>query len=69
MWFIFIWLVDYCQMLADMTHYASGPALADERIEFQEAGSICYPAVHTLQTILAYPLNFVYLTTGYSKEL
>ena len=61
MWFIFN-EIDVFHLLADMTHYASGPDLAYDRIQYQGDEAICYAGVYTMQTILAYPLNFVYLT-------
>ncbi|GFH43870.1 predicted protein [Chaetoceros tenuissimus] len=63
MWFIFN-EIDVFHLLADMTHYASGPELAYDRIQYQGDEAVCYAGVYTMQTILAYPLNFVYLATG-----
>ena len=51
-------------MLADMFHYVSGPELAEDRLEFQGQETDCYVNVQFWQTMLAYPLNFVYLTTS-----
>ena len=64
----FIWLtfieVDFFHLLADMFHYVSGPELAEERLEFQGQETDCYVNVQFWQNMLAYPLNFVYLTTS-----
>ena len=64
----FIWLmfieIDFFHMLADMFHYVSGPELAEDRLEFQGQETDCYVNVQFWQTMLAYPLNFVYLTTS-----
>ena len=64
----FIWLmfieIDFFHMVADMFHYVSGPELAEDRLEFQGQETDCYVNVQFWQTMLAYPLNFVYLTTS-----
>eukprot|EP01083_Nonionella_stella_P269274 910955_1 len=64
----FIWLmfieIDFFHMLADMFHYVSGPELAEERLNFQGHSTDCYVNVVFWQTMLAYPLNFLYLTTS-----
>ena len=57
-WFIFIEF-DVFQLLADMTHYSSGPELANERFQYRQNESICYAGVATMQSILAYPMNFL----------
>eukprot|EP00588_Corethron_pennatum_P009500 CAMPEP_0194268120 /NCGR_PEP_ID=MMETSP0169-20130528/2500_1 /TAXON_ID=218684 /ORGANISM="Corethron pennatum, Strain L29A3" /LENGTH=455 /DNA_ID=CAMNT_0039009221 /DNA_START=95 /DNA_END=1462 /DNA_ORIENTATION=- len=65
----FIWVmfieIDFFHMLADMIHYVSGPALAEKRFDFQSHPTDCYVNVQLLQTLLAYPLNFLYLTTSF----
>ena len=65
----FIWLlfieIDVFHMLADMFHYVSGPELAEERLDFQITKEhLCFVNVQFWQTMLSYPLNFVYLTTS-----
>lgn len=64
----FIWLmfieIDFFHMLADMFHYVSGPELAEDRLNFQGHSTDCYVNVVFWQTMLAYPLNFLYLTTS-----
>lgn len=62
-WMLFI-EIDFFHLLADMFHYVSGPALAEDRLDFQGGSKMCYVNVHFVQTMLAYPLNFVYLTTS-----
>ncbi len=64
----FIWLlfmeIDIFHMLADMVHYVSGPSLAEDRLNFQGGAKDCYLNVYLFQTIFAYPMNFVYLSTS-----
>jgi hypothetical protein len=62
-WLLFIEM-DLFHLLADMFHYVSGPELAEERLEFQSVSGGCYVDVIFIQTMMAYPLNFVYLTTS-----
>jgi hypothetical protein len=64
----FIWLIfieiDFNNPLTDMFHYVSGPELAEDRLQFQGEDKACFVNVQFWQTMLAYPLNFVYLTTS-----
>ena len=55
--------IDVFHLLADMVHYVSGPELAEQRLEFQAEAKDCYINVPLFQTLFAYPMNFVYLTT------
>lgn len=63
-WTMFI-EIDFFHALADMFHYVSGPELAEERQEFMGDPHDCYVNVQLVQTLLAYPLNFLYLSTSY----
>ena len=62
-WVLFL-EIDFHHLLADMFHYVSAPALAEDRLEFQGGSHNCYVNVQFLRTMLSYPLNFVYLTTS-----
>ena len=64
-----IWLVfyeiDFFQVLADMFHYVSGPELAEARLDFQDGTrNECFVNVRFVQTMMQYPLNFLFLTTS-----
>ena len=63
-WLVFFEDIDFSQTLADMFHYVSGPELAEERLAFQGGTKDCYVNVQFWQNMLAYPLNFLYLTTS-----
>jgi hypothetical protein len=62
-WAVFV-EIDMFHLLADMVHYISGPELAWSRLEFQESPDDCFLDTAFLNDILAYPTNFLYLTTG-----
>jgi len=66
----FVWVffieIDFFHALADASHYVSGPDLAEARLDFQGGvQSACYLNVQVVQTLMAYPLNFLYLATRY----
>ena len=56
--------IDFFHALADMFHYVSGPELAEDRLDFQNGSNDCYVNVNFVQTLAAFPLNFLYLTTS-----
>ena len=67
-WIVFV-EIDFFHMFADMFHYVSGPELAEERLDFQGGAKDCFVNVQLWQNILAYPLNFLYLTTSMGDTL
>ena len=56
----------FALLIADMFHYVADPQMADERLDFQhEADSACFVNVKLARELLAYPVNFVSLTTSF----
>lgn len=62
-----IWSVcfefDFFQLNAEMNHYASGPELADARLDYQGGPNSCYVGPYMINMVLGYPVNFLFLTT------
>ena len=62
-WVLFFEM-DFFQALADMVHYVSGPEMAEDRLDFRDNPNNCYVNVFLFQTLFAYPMNFIFLTTS-----
>lgn len=63
-WMIFL-EIDFAHLIADMFHYVADPELADERLDFQHGPHNCFVNVKLTRELLAYPVNFLYLTTSF----
>lgn len=64
-WMIFL-EIDFAHLIADMFHYVADPELADERLSFQHGrASNCFVNVKLTRELLAYPVNFLSLTTSF----
>jgi len=67
-WFMFI-EIDFFHVLADTIHYVEGPELAWTRLEYQGGSDECYLNGYLMHTLLAYPLNFVYLVAPWGDRI
>eukprot|EP00531_Pseudo-nitzschia_arenysensis_P015911 CAMPEP_0116145840 /NCGR_PEP_ID=MMETSP0329-20121206/16838_1 /TAXON_ID=697910 /ORGANISM="Pseudo-nitzschia arenysensis, Strain B593" /LENGTH=368 /DNA_ID=CAMNT_0003641533 /DNA_START=16 /DNA_END=1122 /DNA_ORIENTATION=+ len=63
-WMIFL-EIDFAHLIADMFHYVADHELADERLSFQHGPHNCFVNVKLTRELLAYPVNFLYLTTSF----
>jgi len=71
-WFFFVEEMDVFRVLADMWHYVlddGADLLAEQRSDFQDEARACYINVCVIQTMLAYPLNFLFLTTSFGDTV
>ena len=65
-WAVFFQGIAVNHAVADYIHIADDPGLAELRLEYQDySPGECYLDSRTSETLLAFPLNFLYLTTTF----
>jgi len=61
--------IDFFHLLADMIHYVESPAIAIQRLDYQGSPDGCFVSTYAIHALMAYPMNFLYLTTSFGDPV